>query len=77
MGIVHREDGFRFGMWSNDHEPPHVHVYNGDGEAVIEIRTLAVRRYVGMKPKDVVKAVWIVAEQAEKLLEEWRRLHGS
>jgi hypothetical protein len=27
MGIVHREDGFRFGMWSNDHEPPHVHAY--------------------------------------------------
>jgi hypothetical protein len=75
MGIAHREDGFRFGMWSNDHEPPHVHAYNGDGEAVIEIRTLVVRRFVGMKSKDVTKAVGIVAEQSEKLLEEWRRLH--
>jgi hypothetical protein len=54
-----------------------VHAYNGDGEAVIEIRTLVVRRYVGMKPKDVTKAVWIVAEQTEKLLKEWRWLHGS
>jgi hypothetical protein len=77
MGVAYREDGFRFSMWSNDHEPPHVHAYNGDGEAVIEIRTLVVRRYVGMKPKDVAKAVWIVAEQAEMLLEQWRRLHGS
>jgi hypothetical protein len=47
MGIAHREDGFRFGMWSNDHDPPHVHAYHGDGEAIIEIRTLVVRRYAG------------------------------
>jgi hypothetical protein len=30
-----------------------------------------------MKPRDVAKAVSIVAENSEKLLQEWRRIHGS
>jgi hypothetical protein len=62
MGIAHRED---------------VHAYHDGGESVIEIRTLIVRRYVGMKASDVSKAVLIVAENSEKLLREWRRIHGS
>jgi len=54
-----------------------VHVYHGGGQAIIEIRTLFVRWYVEMKPKDVVKAVRIVAANTDRLLQGWRRIHGS
>jgi hypothetical protein len=60
-----------------DHPPAHVHAYHGDGFAIVEIETLFVRRYVNMKPKDVVKAVRIVKQNAGKFAMEWRRIHGS
>jgi hypothetical protein len=30
-------NGFQFIIWPDDHEPPHVHVFKGDGEAKIQI----------------------------------------
>jgi hypothetical protein len=77
MGTIHWQDGFRFAIWSMDHPPAHVHAYHGDGLAIVEIETLFVRRYVNMKPKDVVKAVRIVKQNAGKFAMEWRRIHGS
>ncbi|MBI4520710.1 MAG: DUF4160 domain-containing protein [Gemmatimonadetes bacterium] len=31
MPTVHRERGFRFQMYPNDHPPPHVHVMKAPG----------------------------------------------
>jgi hypothetical protein len=31
------KEGFRFFFYSNDHEPRHVHVRKGDGEAVFNL----------------------------------------
>jgi hypothetical protein len=31
MPTIHRQYGLRFAIFTNDHEPPHVHVF-GDGE---------------------------------------------
>jgi hypothetical protein len=76
MPIVHREGPFVFQIWPADHAPPHVHVYNGDGMCVIEIETGYVRRDSGMRGPDIYAAVRIVLRNQEKLLAEWRRLHG-
>ena len=37
MPQIFTKDGFRFFFYSNDHEPLHVHVQKGSGEAVFVI----------------------------------------
>ena len=32
MRAIPDEDGFEFVIRTNDHDPPHVHVFKGDGE---------------------------------------------
>lgn len=76
MPTIFRFGGFRVVINPIDHPPPHVHVLNADGYAVIEIETLGVRRYKGMRVADVVRAVRFVAEHSEELLEAWRKIHG-
>ena len=41
MPTVLRQDGFEFVIYTNDHEPMHVHAYKGDGEAKIELSPVA------------------------------------
>ena len=79
MVTVHREGGFRVVIFTDDHEPAHVHVY-GDGKAKIVLvgaggmpQLLAASR---MKEGDIRKAVRIVAEQQVYLLECWSEIHG-
>ena len=76
MPTIFRFGGFRIVVNPRDHPPPHVHVLNADGYAVIEIEALAVRRYRGMREPDVVRAVGVVAEHSGMLLEAWRTIHG-
>lgn len=68
----------RFVIYTDDHEPAHVHVY-GDGEAKFQLagpdspRLLLV---IGMKDGDVRRARMIVREHREAMLREWNDIHG-
>ena len=59
-------------MYWRDHPPPHIHVFYGDDEALIEIRTGEV--LAGRLPRVAMRIVleWVELRQAE-LLENWRR----
>ena len=80
MPTVLREDGFEVVIYTNEHPPPHVHAFNADGEAIINLGdedTLPLLRAItGMKKKDVRKAFAIIFNNRAFLLEEWRRIHG-
>ncbi|MCM1040917.1 MAG: DUF4160 domain-containing protein [Bacteroides sp.] len=52
--------GMRFFFYSLEHLPVHVHVENGDGRAKIEVETLEVKENLGIKPKDIKRALQIV-----------------
>lgn len=79
MVTVHREAGFRVVIFTDDHEPAHVHVY-GDGAAnIILIGADGQPKLVsadGMKRGDVRKAMRIVTGQRDFLMECWRKIHG-
>ena len=47
----------RFFFYSHEHLPIHVHVENGDGRAKINVKTLEIVENLGIKPKDLKKAV--------------------
>lgn len=79
MVTVHREAGLRFVIFTDDHEPAHVHVI-GDGKAKINFTGPdGVPELVyndGLKAGDLRKAMRIVAEQRAMLQARWDDYHG-
>ncbi|HYH80013.1 MAG TPA: DUF4160 domain-containing protein [Longimicrobium sp.] len=76
MPTVHREDGFRIVIWTNDHSPPHVHCFCTAGEVVVELGSLEVRERRGVGVREINRAVVVVLANEEMLLKEWRKIHG-
>lgn len=81
MPTILNINGFRFIIWPSDHEPPHVHVFKGNGEAKVSIGnkkqspSFVIIR--GLTKREA-RQVWdIVAEYQEQLLTAWRRIHGN
>lgn len=79
MVTVHREAGFRFIIFTDDHEPAHVHVF-GDGHAKINLigdeGLPALVSNDGMKTGDLRKVMRIATEQQVMLFEQWKAYHG-
>ena len=76
MPTILRQDGYEFRIRTNDHAPPHVHVFLRDGEAKINIGSAEVVRVWNMRPADVGRAEEIVKANETIFLETWRRIHG-
>lgn len=75
MVTVLREAGFRFVIYTDDHEPAHVHVY-GDSEARIDIQIVRPISNRGMRKRDLSVALAIVGLNRDMLLAKWREIHG-
>ena len=69
------QHGMRFVIYTADHEPAHVHVI-GDGEARIDIIDLKVITQGGMSDRDVRRAMIVVEENRQLLLDTGRHYHG-
>lgn len=70
--------GLRFFFFSNEHEPIHVHVENGDGRIKIQItQFVEVVENKGMKQKDVKKAVGIVELYKEEIVNSWQKFFSK
>lgn len=80
MVVVHRAHGFRFVIYTFDHEPAHVHI-TGEGQA--EINLLGpdgdpeIVSSVGIKRSDLRRLVAVVIERRDYFLQEWERIHGQ
>ena len=76
MVTVHRAFGFRFVIFTNDHEPAHVHVFGQGGEAKVNLLTPdGLVWVVGMSRADIRRIIEEVRSQQDMLLTEWRRIH--
>jgi len=75
MVTVLREAGMRFVIYTDDHEPAHVHVY-GNGEARINILNLTVLSNRRMTKRDLSVALAIVQANQHVLTEKWESIHG-
>ncbi len=79
MVTVHRAFGFRFVIFTNDHSPPHVHVFGQGGEAKITLdgpNRLTLDRVVGIGQLDMRRIMLEVERECRCLLAEWREIHG-
>ena len=80
MHTIFRQDGFRVVIYTDDHEPPHVHVLKGETEVKIDLGSAMILPTVILlrgKRNDARKALQIVTECQTELLEAWRTIHGT
>ena len=79
MVVVHRAFGYRFVIYTFDHEPAHVHV-TGAGQAKINLLGPAgipeIAYSIGIKRADMRRLLAEAIERREALLKEWERIHG-
>ena len=73
MPIIFEKDGYKFFFYSNEHEPIHVHVRRGGGEAVFEIigNNVELRESQRMKINELSKALKLAKGNIEIILEKW------
>jgi hypothetical protein len=80
MVVVHRAHGFRFVIYTLDHEPAHVHV-TGAGQAKINLLgpdgTPEIVSSIGIKRSDMRRLIAEVIERRDDFLQEWERIHGQ
>lgn len=69
--------GFRFFFYSNEHNPPHVHVRCASGMCKFSLEDCSLLDESTMKPKDLKKALEILIEKREEFLKEWFNFHGE
>lgn len=64
-------------MFTNDHGPPHVHVFGQGGEAKIGLERAGVRLewVVGIGRGDLRRLLSEAERERERLLEIWSTLH--
>lgn len=79
MVVVHRAHGFRFVIYTDDHEPAHVHLV-GAGLAKVHLMGPDGRPEVvsvmGIKRSDMRRLYAEVVARRDELLAEWERIHG-
>jgi hypothetical protein len=79
MVVVHRAGGYRFVIYTLDHEPAHVHI-TGAGQAKINLLGPgggpSLVYSIGIKRPDMRRLMAEVVERQSQFLAEWRRIHG-
>ncbi len=79
MPTVLRDGNLRVVIYTDDHPPPHVHVF-GDGETRIALHgndgEPEVTRSVAANIRESRRALQIVRENRTYLLERWADIHG-
>ena len=77
MVTILSTNGFRFVIYTNDHDPAHVLAINADGEAKINLTGAVDLVWVdGMKRSSVRKVMQIVVEHHAEFLARWEEIHG-
>jgi hypothetical protein len=79
MVTIFRAHGLRIVIFTDDHEPAHVHVF-GDGHARINLIGPGGGPELvwaeDMKRGDVRRAMQIVTEERDAFLTRWNEIHG-
>lgn len=76
MPTVLREDGFEVMIYTDDHDPPHVHVRYGGGWVIIHLHDFKTRKVKNMKIADAKRALKLVGRHQDFLLKKWQEIRG-
>lgn len=80
MVVIHRAHGFRFVIYTADHDPAHIHI-TGAGQAKINLSgpddTPELVYVIGIKQSDMRRLMSEVIERRDEFMKEWERIHGT
>lgn len=77
MGEIFGFKNLKFKIWSNDHLPPHVHIYAPGAHAKVNIETLEImssNRFTENSLKIIQQQIF---KRRAKILEKWEKIHGK
>lgn len=80
MVVIHRAHGFRFVIYTADHEPAHVHITGpGRRRSIWSVPTVSPNwcHYVGIKHTEMRRLMNEVEARRDEFLAEWERIHGK
>ena len=63
--------GLQFFFYSNDHEPIHIHVSNGQSEARFNVMTIELMDNSGLKTSELKHARLAIKENQEVIITKW------
>ncbi len=81
MPTIWRSGGFRFVIWPDDHDPPHVHVVRGNLLAAIinlgmKEKSVSIKVNYRLNRRELALAVQVVAANNAVFTKEWTKIHG-
>ena len=80
MGYNRRAVGFRFVIYTADHEPAHIHLV-GAGQAKINLlgpdNAPELVFSIGIKRSDMRRLLAEAVRLRDEFLKEWERIHGQ
>ena len=80
MPTIHRLNGYRVVIYSNDHRPSHVHVMGGIGEVVFQLQCprgpVVLREVHGLTRQQVSDIGLKLDQQHTTLCTHWSDIHG-
>lgn len=77
MPTVLRVGGYRFIIFTNDHNPPHIHVQRAEGGAKISLQPIEIVEYHALNARQLREIIAIVGEHHGYLLDKWREVQGD
>jgi len=76
MPTVLRIGAYRFHFYSDEsHEPPHIHVANGDGECKFWLEAVVLASNINLSPRIVRIIERLVYENKDLLLTKFQEYH--
>ena len=76
MPTVLRVGGLRVVVDPNDHPPAHVHVLGPGWAVIIDLIRLQVREAINCGEREVRRAMRLIDEHRDELIDAWKRYHG-
>jgi hypothetical protein len=81
MPTIFRFAGLRVVIYTNDHQPPHVHVIGDGCEAVFEMncdgRPITLRENYGFALARLRKIKVVLQQQKRVICLAWEKIHGT
>lgn len=72
MPKIFEKDGYTFFIYSNEHEPVHVHVTYGGGEAIFNVGDkIELRDSSGLKIRELSKAEELAESHKDLIIQKW------
>ena len=75
LPTVLRDDGLNFMIFTNDHEPPHVHVTGGGRKGRFKITPPEVYDYNDFDSKTTKRILKKIADKQDYFLKKWHEAH--